>query len=96
MRHSTSLKERCPTNITIGNDAKCAANAEIGYGNLQDILDGAVVILGTGIGGCLIKNHQVHTGCHFSAGEFSFVKTDYQDFMVGIMHGLHVQAFEDY
>ena len=24
------LKKRCPTNITIGNDAKCAANAEIG------------------------------------------------------------------
>lgn len=74
------LKQRCPTNITIGNDAKCAANAEIGYGNLQDIQDGAVVILGTGIGGCLIKNHQVHTGRHFSAGEFSFIKTDYHDY----------------
>ena len=67
-------------NITIGNDAKCAANAEIGYGNLRDIQDGAVVILGTGIGGCLIKNHQVHTGRHFSAGEFSFIKTDYHDY----------------
>lgn len=73
------LKERCPTNITIGNDAKCAANAEIGYGNLQDIQDGAVVILGTGIGGCLIKNHKVHTGRHFSAGEFSFIKTNCLD-----------------
>lgn len=73
------LKERCPTHITIGNDAKCAANAEIGYGNLQDIQDGAVVILGTGIGGCLIKNHQVHTGRHFSAGEFSFMKTNCHD-----------------
>ncbi|MGN1181856.1 MAG: ROK family protein [Faecalibacillus sp.] len=70
------LQERCPTNITIGNDAKCAANAEIGFGNLQDIQDGAVVILGTGIGGCLIKDHKVHTGKHFSAGEFSFVKTN--------------------
>ena len=74
------LKQRCPTNITIGNDAKCAANAEIGYGNLRNIQDGAVVILGTGIGGCLIKNHQVHTGRHFSAGEFSFIKTDYHDY----------------
>lgn len=73
------LKERCPINITIGNDAKCAANAEIGYGNLQDIQDGAVVILGTGIGGCLIKDHKVHTGRHFSAGEFSFVKTNCLD-----------------
>lgn len=73
------LQERCPINITIGNDAKCAANAEIGFGNLQDIQDGAVVILGTGIGGCLIKNHQVHTGRHFSAGEFSFIKTNCLD-----------------
>jgi len=73
------LQDRCPTQITIGNDAKCAANAEIGFGNLKDIQDGAVVILGTGIGGCLIKDHQVHTGCHFSAGEFSFVKTNCHD-----------------
>ncbi len=73
------LQQRCPINITIGNDAKCAANAEIGYGSLQDIQDGAVVILGTGIGGCLIKDHQVHTGKHFSAGEFSFIKTDFHD-----------------
>lgn len=73
------LQERCPINITIGNDAKCAANAEIGYGNLQDIQDGAVVILGTGIGGCLIKDHKVHTGRHFSAGEFSFIKTNAND-----------------
>lgn len=75
----TLLQQRCPINITIGNDAKCAANAEIGYGSLQDIDDGAVVILGTGIGGCLIKDHQVHTGKHFSAGEFSFIKTNYHD-----------------
>ncbi len=73
------LKKRCNTNITIGNDAKCAANAELGFGNLQDISDGAVVILGTGIGGCLIKDHKVHIGKHFSAGEFSFIKTDYKD-----------------
>ena len=73
------LSQRCPTHITIGNDAKCAANAEIGYGNLKDIQDGAVVILGTGIGGCLIKNHKVHTGRHFSAGEFSFIKTNAMD-----------------
>lgn len=70
------LKERCPVNITIGNDAKCAANAEVGFGNLQDVDDAAVVILGTGIGGCLIKDHKVIIGKHFSAGEFSGVKTN--------------------
>lgn len=73
------LQKRCPTNITIGNDAKCAANAEIGFGSLKDIHDGAVIILGTGIGGCLIKDGKVHTGHHYSAGEFSFMKTNCLD-----------------
>jgi predicted NBD/HSP70 family sugar kinase len=63
--------------VTIGNDAKCAANAEIGFGVLQDVDDAAVVVLGTGIGGCLIKDHKVITGKHFSAGEASVIMTDY-------------------
>ncbi len=73
------LKKRCPLPITIGNDAKCAANAEVGFGALKDIDDGAVVILGTGIGGCLIKDHKVHIGKHLMAGEFSSIKTDYHN-----------------
>lgn len=73
------LQKRCPLPITIGNDAKCAANAEVGFGSLKDVQDGAIVILGTGIGGCLIKDHQVHIGKHYSAGEFSSIKTDYHD-----------------
>ncbi len=73
------LQERCPTRITIGNDAKCAANAEVGFGNLQDCEDAVVMILGTGIGGCLVKNRQVVNGKHFSAGEFSFIMTNKED-----------------
>lgn len=69
------LQQRCPCKITIGNDAKCAANAEIGFGALKDVEDAICVILGTGVGGCLIKNRQVHIGKHFSAGEFSFIQT---------------------
>lgn len=70
------LQARCPVPITIGNDAKCAANAEVGFGNLKDVQDGAVVILGTGIGGCLVKDHQVVIGRHYSSGEFSGIKTN--------------------
>ncbi len=73
------LRQRCPLPISIGNDAKCAANAEVGFGALKDIDDGAVVILGTGIGGCLIKDHKVHIGKHLMAGEFSSIKTDYHN-----------------
>ena len=38
------LQERCPLPITIGNDAKCAANAEEGFGCLKDVDDAAVII----------------------------------------------------
>lgn len=61
--------------ITIGNDAKCAANAEIGFGCLKDKKDAVVIVLGTGIGGCLVIDGQVHTGKSFSSGEFSCIRT---------------------
>lgn len=59
--------------VWVGNDAKCAALAEIGYGCLQTVDDAFMIILGTGIGGCMIKDHQVHYGKRFSAGEVSSI-----------------------
>lgn len=74
------LKKRCNVPVTIMNDAKCAALAESAYGALSDCRDGVVLVLGTGIGGALIKDGQVHMGRHFAAGEFSFISmTDYVD-----------------
>lgn len=65
--------------LSVGNDAKCAAMAEVGYGNLQDVNDAIALILGTGIGGAIIKDKQIHQGKHFSAGEFSFMLSNYQN-----------------
>lgn len=62
--------------VWIGNDAKCAGMAEVGYGVLQDVDDSLAIILGTGIGGCLIKDKQVHHGKHFTAGEVSCIYVD--------------------
>lgn len=59
--------------VTAENDGKCAALAEAWKGNLSDCNDGIVVILGTGVGGGIIKNKQVHRGKEFIAGEFSFM-----------------------
>lgn len=70
------LKNRCPVNITVENDGKCAALAEVWKGNLMDCDDAVVVILGTGVGGGVIKDKKLHKGKHFIAGEFSFVITD--------------------
>lgn len=70
------LSKRCPVPIAIENDGKCAALAEAWVGNLKDYDDGIVVVLGTGIGGGIIKDKKLHKGKHFIAGEFSFIFTN--------------------
>ncbi len=62
--------------FSMENDAKCAGMAEASVGSLQDVEDGFVLVFGTGIGGAFIKNHTLHRGHHFSAGEVSFILTD--------------------
>jgi Transcriptional regulator/sugar kinase len=69
------LHEIIPLPITVGNDAKCAAQAEIELGCLQGVEDAAVIILGTGIGGCLVIDGKIHIGRSFASGEFSCVST---------------------
>lgn len=70
------LEERCHVPVTIENDGKCAALAEVWKGSMQDVKNGAVIILGTGVGGGLILDGQVYKGKNFAAGEFSYVLTD--------------------
>lgn len=70
------LKERCPTKITIENDGKCAALAEVWKGSLKDFDDGVVIVLGTGVGGGIVRNKKIHKGKNFFAGEFSFINTN--------------------
>ena len=72
-----AIKEKIPElNLSMENDAKCAGMAEASVGALQDVEDGFVLVFGTGIGGAFIKNHTLHRGHHFSAGEVSFLLTD--------------------
>lgn len=73
LRHA--LYKRCPVHIHIENDAKCAAMAEAAAGSLKDVKDGFVLIFGTMIGGAMIKDHMLHKGKHFSAGEVSYITT---------------------
>ena len=69
------IHERCPVPIAIENDGKSAALAEAWKGNLKDCRDGAAIVLGTGIGGGLIKDGKIIRGKHFCAGEFSAIIT---------------------
>ena len=65
------LGKRCGVPVTVMNDAKAAALAEVGSGVLSDVDDGIVILFGTGIGGALVKDKKLHCGKHQSAGEFS-------------------------
>lgn len=59
--------------IAIENDGKSAALAEVGKGNLHDCDDGIVIVLGSGIGGGIIKDRRLWKGSHLFAGEFSYM-----------------------
>lgn len=70
------LQERCNCDIVIENDGKAAALAEVWKGSLKENTDGIVMILGTGVGGGIIKDRKVHRGKHFMAGEFSYIQSN--------------------
>ena len=61
---------------TIANDGKCAAIAESWSGALADVDSGAVLVLGTGVGGGIVLNKKVWMGCSGGAGELSWLVCD--------------------
>lgn len=70
------VKERCGCNVALENDGKCGALAEAWKGSLSDVKNGAVLVLGSGIGGGVIVDGKVLHGRNTTAGEFSFLLTD--------------------
>ncbi|WP_124067543.1 ROK family protein [Clostridium sp. E02] len=70
------LETQCNVPVTIENDGKCAALAELWKGSLKDIKNGIVLVLGTAVGGGLIIDGKLYKGNHFSAGEFSYVAVE--------------------
>lgn len=65
--------------VSVMNDAKCAALAELGFGALKGVRDAVVVVFGTGIGGALIVNGELVLGSHLVSGELSVVNDDIHD-----------------
>ena len=70
------LAEACGCRVWIENDGKAAAIAELERGVLRGCRNAAVFIIGTGVGGGIIANGQLVRGIHFTAGEYSFVNTN--------------------
>ena len=65
------LSAICGCPVFMANDAKCAAYAELREGSLRGVKNGAVYIIGSGVGGGIIIDGRLVNGPHFSAGEFS-------------------------
>lgn len=73
------LEQRVGIPVTVENDAKCAALAEIWQGSLKECQNAVVVVCGTAVGGAVICNREIVSGKNFMAGEFSYVITDSKD-----------------
>lgn len=71
------MENRCHVPVTVENDAKCAALAELWDGALKDCRNAVVIVCGTGVGGAVIRNREVLGGDHFVAGEFSYMLSEY-------------------
>ena len=69
---------------TIANDGKCAASAENWMGALKDVRSGAVLVLGTGIGGGIVINDEVWMGATGGAGELSLFITNHDGIRNGV------------
>lgn len=54
----------------VENDASAAVFGEMLYGSLKNCANGAMITLGTGIGGGIIINRKIYRGSHEAGGEF--------------------------
>ena len=62
--------------VSLCNDGKSAAAAELWQGSMKGIRNGLVYVIGTAIGGGIIINGEVLNGPHFLAGELSNILID--------------------
>lgn len=67
------MEERLHYRISIENDANCAALAEATLGAGKHASSLAMLVLGTGVGGSLVINGNIHHGAHLFGGEFGFM-----------------------
>ena len=73
-----SLQESLQLPIAMENDANCAALGELWLGAARGHKDVVFMVCGSGIGGAVIKNRQIHKGAHLHGGEFGYMVVDDQ------------------
>jgi len=67
------VEEATGLKMHMENDANCAGLAEVWKGSASDVDDALFVVIGTGIGGAVIKDRKLHTGKNLMAGEFGYI-----------------------
>ena len=73
------LESRLNISVTVENDARCAAVAEMDRGSLKGCADAAVIIIGTALGGTIFCGGRMLRGKDLFAGEFSYMLSDADD-----------------
>ncbi|MFP7223939.1 ROK family protein [Priestia filamentosa] len=66
------LSETCKVPITVENDAKSAALAELWLGSIKGYDNALVLVLGSAVGAGLIIDGKLYRGKNLSAGEVSY------------------------
>ncbi|WP_172806801.1 ROK family protein [Endozoicomonas arenosclerae] len=67
------LESRFNVPVAMENDANCAALAEVRAGSAKGYDDVLFVVCGTGVGGAVIKDGQLHKGKNLLGGEFGML-----------------------
>lgn len=78
------LEKKFNLPVQMENDANCAALAEVWLGEAKENSDVAFVILGSGIGGAVIKDRVLHKGKNLQAGEFGIMYFQKEDGTPGL------------
>lgn len=73
------MERRTGVPVTVENDARAAALAELWKGSLKECRNAAVLVIGTAVGGAVILNGNILHGRNEMAGEFSYLLTDARD-----------------
>ena len=68
------LEERIALPVVIENDANAAAWGEFTFGAGEDVSDTLLVTVGTGVGGGVVLNGQLHRGAFGVAGEIGHMR----------------------
>lgn len=70
--------------VAIENDANCAGLSEVHFSSGLDSI--AYIVLGSGVGGCMIVDGKVVTGSTFFGGEFGYIP--YKDATLSMYGGM--------